>query len=107
MIKSTLPLNTPRALSLTFPVTFPQTMVLMANIHMLPSVGTSVQVTVVWLVVLGQLPQFDARMLEWIAGQSGATGLQVKVMCLKLRSINIREGLCGGAYGAVNNCIVH
>ena len=31
----------------------------------------------------------------------------MKVMCFKLRSISIREGLCGGAYGAVNNCIVH
>ena len=37
--------------------------------------STSVQVTVVWLVVVGQLPQFDARM----AGQSGATGLQLKI----------------------------
>ena len=53
-------LNTPRASSLTFPVMFPQTMI---NTHVLPLVGMSTQVTVVWLVVAGQLPQFDARML--------------------------------------------
>ena len=53
---------------------------------MLPLVGTSVQVAVVWLVVVGQLPQFDARM---IAGQSGATGLQVKVS--SLFKINIAD----------------
>ena len=33
------------------------------QVHVLPLVGTSVQVTVVWLVVVGQLPQSDARML--------------------------------------------
>ena len=34
------------------------------NVHTLPSsVGVSMQVTLVWLVVVGQLPQFDARML--------------------------------------------
>ena len=49
--------------SLVLPVIFPQTTVCMANVHMLPLVGTSVQVTVVWLVVVGQLPQFDVRML--------------------------------------------
>jgi hypothetical protein len=49
---------------------------LVANKHTLFLVGTSIQVTLVWLVVVGQLPQFDARiMLYWIAGQSGATGL--------------------------------
>ena len=34
-----------------------------ANVHMLLLVGTSVQVALVWLVVVGQLPQFNARML--------------------------------------------
>ena len=49
--------------SLTFPVVFPR-IVCAANVHiMLSLVGTSVQVTLVWLVVVGQLPQFDARML--------------------------------------------
>ena len=72
-----LPLNIPQAFSLTVPVMFLQTAVLMANTHVLPSVGTSVQVTVVWLAVVGQLPQFDARMLLLIAGQSGPTGLHV------------------------------
>ena len=49
--------------SLSLPVIFPQTTVCTANVHTLPLVGTSVQVVVVWLVVVGQLPQFDARML--------------------------------------------
>ena len=49
--------------SLKFPAMFTQTTVCTANVHVLPLVGTSVQVTVVWLVVVGQLPQFDARML--------------------------------------------
>ena len=45
------------------PVIFPQTTVCMANVHMLPLGGMPVQVALVWLVVVGQLPQFDARML--------------------------------------------
>jgi hypothetical protein len=49
---------------LIFPAISPQQTVCTANMHMLPLVGTSVQRTVVWLVVVGQLPQFDeARML--------------------------------------------
>ena len=45
------------------PVTFSQATVCTANKQVLPLIGTSVQVTVVWLVVVGQLPQFDARIL--------------------------------------------
>ena len=48
---------------LKLPEIFPQTTVCTAKVHTLSLVGTSVQVTVVWLVVVGQLPQFDARML--------------------------------------------
>ena len=49
--------------SLAFPVMFPHT-VCTANVHkLLLVVGTSVQVALVWLVVVGQLPQFDSRML--------------------------------------------
>ena len=48
---------------LKLPVIFPQITVCKAKLHSLLSVGTSVQVTLVWLVVVGQLPQFDARML--------------------------------------------
>ena len=47
---------------LQLPVIFPQTTVCTANVHRLPSLGGSVQVIVVWLVVLGQLPQFDVWM---------------------------------------------
>ena len=49
--------------SLKSPLIFPQTTVRTANVHTLPSVGTSVQVTVVLVVVVGQLPQFNDRML--------------------------------------------
>ena len=49
---------------------------------MLLSVGISVQVTVVWLVVVGQLPQFDARMLYWTAGQAGEYEFQVKALVI-------------------------
>ena len=49
--------------SLLLPIRVPQSTVCVANVHELFSVGTSVQVTLVWLVVVGQLPQFDARML--------------------------------------------
>ena len=49
---------------LKIPVMFPQTTVCNAKAqNAFCSVGTSVQVTLVWLVVVGQLPQFDARML--------------------------------------------
>ena len=48
---------------LRLPVIFPQIAVSMAKLHILLSVGILVQVAVVWLVVVGQLPQFDARML--------------------------------------------
>ena len=48
---------------LKFTVIFPQTTVCMAKLHSLSSVGTSVQVALVCLVVVEQLPQFDARML--------------------------------------------
>ena len=48
---------------LNFPVIFPQATVCTANVHRLPLVSAFVQVALVWLVVVGQLPQFDARML--------------------------------------------
>ena len=49
--------------SLRLPTISPQITVCTANIHVVPLVGTSVQVTVVLVVVVGQLPQFDDRML--------------------------------------------
>lgn len=49
--------------SLILPVILPQIMVRIVNLHKLPSVGTSVQATVVRVVVVGQLPQLNARML--------------------------------------------
>ena len=55
--------------SLICPEIFPQTTVCTASVYILPLADTSVQVTVVWLVVVGQLPQFDARMLYWTAGK--------------------------------------
>ena len=46
-------------------VMLPQITVCTANVHIVPFilVGTSVQVTVVLVVVVGQLPQFDDRIL--------------------------------------------
>ena len=49
--------------SLTLLTRLPHATVCIANVHTLFSAGTSVQVTLVWLVVVGQLPQFDARIL--------------------------------------------
>ena len=51
--------------SLMFPAVFPHTVctVCTANVHTLPLVGISVQMALVWLVVVGQLPQFDVSML--------------------------------------------
>ena len=42
------------------------------NIHVPPLAGTLVQVAVVQLVTVGQLPQFDARMLYSTAGSINA-----------------------------------
>ena len=49
-------------ISLQFPEIFPHTTVLKLRVQ-LPSVGTSVQVTVVLVVLVGHLPQFDDSML--------------------------------------------
>ena len=88
---------------------FPQTTVSTANVHRLPSLGRSVQVIVVWLVVLRQLPQFDARMLYWTAGQSGATGFQLKVISFGPELTRAKEISSGGGNGTVtafgNYCI--
>ena len=63
---------------------------------MLPSVGTSVQVALVWLMIVGQLPQFDARMLYLIYGQCSATGLQVKDNLFNPKSARLMYSLSGG-----------
>ena len=49
--------------SLLLPTRLPQNTVCIANMHTLFSIGTSVEVTLVWLMVVGQLPQFDAWIL--------------------------------------------
>ena len=51
-------------------IILPHETICTANLHVLPSVGTSVQVTVVVVVVVGQLPQLDDRMLYRVGGQS-------------------------------------
>ena len=63
---------------------------------MLPSVGKSVQATVVLLVVVGQLPQWDARMLYSTYGHCTATGLQVKDNLFNLKSARLMYSLSGG-----------
>ena len=47
----------------TSPEIFPQNTVCTEKMHTPPSVGTPVQVTVVRLVVMGQVPQFEARIM--------------------------------------------
>ena len=91
--------------SLKLPVILPQTTVCTANGHivMLSSFGTTVQVTEVWLVVVGQLPQFDARMLYWITGQSGATGLQLKVSSLVKKPLLLKLRFLGDESGPTCN----
>ena len=49
--------------SLLLPIRVPQSTVRIANVHTLFPVGMSVHVILVLLVVVGQLPQLDARML--------------------------------------------
>lgn len=53
-------------------------------------------------VVLGQSPQsFVVMMLYWIAEQSRATEVQLKMSCFGLASI--RDTLFGGARSSVHN----
>lgn len=55
--------NVTSTLSDVTPVMFPQTTVRMVNVHIPTSIGTPVQVTLVCVVLVGQLPQFDAKIL--------------------------------------------
>ena len=71
---------------LNLPMIISQFVARTTNVHTVTlsaAIGTSVQVTKVWLVVVGQLPQLDAKILYWIVGHSGVTELQVKVICLE------------------------
>ena len=43
-----------------------------ASLYTKVVVGTWVQMTVVWVALVGQIPQFDERMLYWTAWQIGA-----------------------------------
>ena len=89
---------------LKLPMIFPQTTVSMAKLHFLLSVGTSVQVALVWLVVVGQLPQFNALILYWTVGQSGATGLQLNVICLSDKSRLLIPSVVGVKNGPIVMC---
>ena len=82
--------------SLTFPVILPQLMVFTAKVHVFPSVGTSVQVIVVWFVVVGQLPQFDALISYSIEEQVFVTGLHIKFTSFELKSARFTYSLSGG-----------
>ena len=79
-------------------IVYPQTIICTASVHVPPLVGMSTQVTLVWLVVVGQLPQFDARMLQWIVEHSGATSVQLKVIVLEISSITASLIFGGGKY---------
>ena len=57
------------------------------------------QVAVVCVVLVGQLPQFDAIILYRIEEQSGKTGLQVNVSSLELKLAKLMCKLFGGGKG--------
>ena len=64
---------------LNCPVMFPQATGCTANVHRLPLLCTLVQVTLVWLVVVGHPPQFDL-MLKWSKIAAAHGWLQVKTI---------------------------
>ena len=73
-----VPLSSARIGSLTLPATLSQTSVWTANVQLLPFVGISVHTAVVWAVIVGQLPQFDAIVLYWIVSQPVTFSFQLK-----------------------------
>ena len=72
--------------------------------HTLSLIGTSVQVAVVCVVLVGQLPQSDASILYRIEEQSGKAGIQVIVSSLEPKLATLMCRLFGGGKGpaAVN-----
>ena len=63
------------------PTIFSHTTVCRAKVQISAFLGTSVQVILFCVVVVGQVPQFKDRMLYFTAGQSEATILQLNVIC--------------------------
>ena len=59
-----------------------------------PLVGMSVQVTVVWFVIVGQLPQFDVCILYWMVEHSGATSVHLNIISLEV--LPATSLICGG-----------
>ena len=83
------------------PITPSQTSVCTLNVQVIPGFGWGcglVQVAVVVLDLMGQEPQFSARILYLIARQSDPTGSQLKVSWLGLTRVNIT--LDGGGRGS-------
>ena len=77
------------------------------SVHRLPSVGTLTQVTLVWVVLVGQLPQFDDRMLKLDAKHPKVTGIHLKVTSLWLTAFQLI--LCGGGKGTApinSTCVI-
>lgn len=77
-----------------------------ANMHWLevPLLGKIIkeQVTSGLPITWGHVPQFELyNILYWIAGQVRAMGLQVKIIFLDKRSIELIVISCGGGYGSV------
>ena len=56
---------------------FPHTKVFTENVHVLPSVGALVHVTLLCVVSVGQLPQLDAVIEYCTARHSETNGLQL------------------------------
>ena len=85
--------------SLKLPTTLPQSTVCTAILHTLSLIGTSVQVTVAFVVLVGHLPQSDDTILYRIEEQSGKTGLQMNVSSLEPRLATLTCKLLGGGKG--------
>ena len=55
------------------------------NKHCSALVGTSVQLTLVWLVILGQIPQDDDKIVKWLGTRTHPvtfSWLQLKLITL-------------------------
>ena len=91
-----LPVNIAVTTSLSPLITPSQVSVLTLNVHVKPAFGWGCgfkHVTLVERVFEGQLPQFVAMILYFIAGQLDTTGSQAKVSCLEVAlTINTLAG---------------
>lgn len=86
-----IPFNIAVTISLDSLITPSHVSVLTLKVHVTPALGWGCgfkQVTVVERVLEGQLPQFVAMILYFIAGQVDMTGFQVNVSSLEVTLAN-------------------